>query len=951
MTPERVPNTVNELVPDPPNLVFAEQLYADYLRDPGSVPELWRRYFDALRPEDRFARDVRLGPSFRPFSIFNPPAPAGTGAAAARGNGHAAAEGAQVGQDRVDQLVRAYRVRGHILARFNPLYQKRPERPELKPRYYGFTRDDLERRFSVRTIAGQPTRTLREILFLLRNTYCRSIGVQFMHIDSLEARHWLQDRMEGTQNRLKLERDEQLRILRRLTDAVIFEEFIQKKYVGAKRFSLEGGETLIPLLDLAIEHAGGQGVEEIVIGMAHRGRLNVLVNIMGRPARQVFRQFEDIDAELWLGRGDVKYHQGHHGDWTTAAGRTLHLALCFNPSHLEFVNPVVLGRVRAKQDRLGDTARERSMAILIHGDAAFAGQGIVQETLNLSELAGYRIGGTLHVIVNNQLGFTTTPAEGRSTVYATDVAKMLQSPIFHVNGEDPEAVAQVVRTALDFRRRFRRDVVIDMYCYRRYGHNEGDEPSFTQPVLYKQIERRESVRDGYLRHLLELGGVTREQADELARQRRAYLEEQLAGIRDEGPLESARPSVLGRLWSRYRGGHDAETPEPDTGVPRAQLAALLEALTNLPAGFHLHPKLARWLEQRRQMARGEKPLDWAAAEALAFATLVSEGTRVRLSGQDSARGTFSQRHAVLYDYEDNRPYCPLQHVCDGQAPFEAWNSPLSELGILGYEYGYSIAYPDGLILWEAQFGDFINCAQVYVDQFLASAEDKWHSLSGLTLLLPHGLEGQGPEHSSARLERFLALAAEDNIQVANPTTPAQYFHLLRRQVLRPWRKPLIVMTPKSLLRHPRATSTLDDLATGRFRRVIADPCAPAGVTRILLTSGKLYYDLVQERERRQRTDTAIVRVEQYYPLPADVLSAALEPYPQTAGVTWLQEEPANMGAWPHLRLRFGPTLFGRPLDVLSRPASASPATGSAASHKLEQERLIAAAFGAPGAGS
>lgn len=925
------------IVPDSHNLAFVEQLYAEYLRDPASLPSAWRAYFDGFTPRHS-APGLRLGPSFQPRSLFNPP-PAHNGLGAATA-------GAQVAihQDRVDQLIRAYRVRGHIVAAVDPLHHGVPHPEELKPAHYGFTRDDMKRPFSSRTIHGAAVRTLREILLLMRNTYCRAIGVQFMHIDQLEARHWLQERMEGTQNRIALSRAAQLRILTRLTDAVIFEEFIQKKYVGAKRFSLEGGESLIPLLDLAIERAGSQGVEEIVIGMAHRGRLNVLANIMGKSPRQIFRQFENVDAELYLGRGDVKYHQGYHGDWTTAAGQTLHLALCFNPSHLEFVNPVVLGRVRAKQDRLGDTERRRSLALLIHGDAAFAGEGIVQETLNLSELAGYRTGGTLHVIVNNQLGFTTSPQEGRSTRYATDVAKMLQSPIFHVNGENPEAVAQVVQLALDFRHEFRRDVVIDMYCYRRHGHNEGDEPSFTQPGLYRRIEARPSVRDGYLKHLLELGEVTRDEADEIAARRRAYLEQELAGALSEGPSVSARPSTLGRIWSRYAGGPDANVPEVDTGLPREQLTALLAAQTKLPADFHLHPKLKRLLEQRRQMAGGQKPLDWANGEALAFATLLAGGTRVRLTGQDCGRGTFSQRHAILYDYQNSQPYVPLQHIAPDQAAFDIRNSPLCEAGALGFEYGYSIAYPDGLVIWEAQFGDFVNAAQVIVDQFLASAEEKWHSLSGLVLLLPHGMEGQGPEHSSARLERFLMLAAADNLQVVNPSTPAQYFHVLRRQVLRPWRKPLVVMTPKSLLRHPQATSTLDAFATGRFQRVLPDDLPAAGVRRILLCSGKVYYELRHAREKRRRTDVALIRVEQYYPLPEAALQTVLAPYAADVPVYWTQEEPANMGAAPHFRIRFGASLCGHPLRWLSRPAAASPATGSHASHELEQQRLIDQAF-------
>lgn len=929
-------------IPDSVNLPFVEALYADYLRNPSAVPREWQDYFALMTSGDR-ATEGRLGPSFRPTSIFNPPAPPN-----GQGNGYAAPaiHDAAINQDRVDQLIRAHRVRGHIMAQVDPLRHPKPYCPELKPYFYGFTAADLNRPFSSRTISGKPVRTLREILFLMRNTYCRTIGVQFMHIDSLDVRHWLQERMESTQNRLKLTRDEQLRILTRLTDAVIFEEFIQKKFTGAKRFSLEGAESLMPLLDLAIEHAGHQGVDEVVIGMAHRGRLNTLANIMGMSPRELFRQFAEMDAELYLGRGDVKYHLGYAGTWTTQQGRKLHLALCFNPSHLEYVNPVVLGRVRAMQDRLGDRARERSLALLVHGDAAFAGEGIVQETLNLSELEGYRVGGCLHVIVNNQLGFTTTPREGRSSIYATDVAKMLQSPVFHVNGEDPEAVAQVVRLALDFRREFKRDVVIDMYAYRRYGHNESDEPSFTQPVLYRRIEARKSVREGYLDYLLSLGGVTREEADRIARERREWLESELAGARTDPPPKLKSSTTLGTIWKHYTGGKDADTPQVDTGVPKARLSELLAAQARTPRGFKVHPKLVRLLQGREQMARGEKPLDWAAGEALAFATLCVEGHRVRLSGQDSARGTYSHRHAVLRDYDTGEPYVPLQHLHPDQAPFEVFNSPLSEEGVLGFDYGFALAYPEALVMWEAQFGDFVNTAQVYIDQFISGAEDKWFSLNGLVLLLPHGQEGQGPEHSSCRLERFLQLCAEDNMQVCCPSTPAQMFHLLRRQVKRPIRKPLVALTPKSFLRHPLAVSSLDELATGRFQHVLPDTLVdPARVKAVLMCMGKVYYELLAEREKRRRMDVALVRVEQFYPLTDAQLAAGLRGIKDGTPVFWTQEEPLNMGAAPYFKLRYHDRLLGRyPLGFRGRPESSSPATGSSASFKLEQTRLMETAF-------
>jgi 2-oxoglutarate dehydrogenase E1 component len=785
---------------------------------------------------------------------------------------------------------------------------------------------------------------LGKIVERLRTTYCRSIGVQFMHIDDRSVRQWLQDRMEGTENRLPLSRDEQRRIWRKLNDAVIFEEFIQKRFTGAKSFSLEGAESLIPLLDMTIERAGEQGILEIVLAMAHRGRLNVLSNILGKSAQEIFREFADIDPKLHLGRGDVKYHLGYSADWTTQSGAKVHLSLCFNPSHLEFVNPVALGRVRAKQDRGGDVHRKQILALLIHGDAALAGEGIVQETFNLSQLTGYATGGALHVVVNNQLGFTTSPHEGRSSEYATDVAKMLQIPIFHVNGEDPEAVAQVVLLAMDFRRQFHRDVVIDMYCYRRRGHNEGDEPSFTQPVMYRAIEKRKSVRDSYLDHLLQLGGLSREEADQIAAQEAAELDQDLKVAKSREFV--FRSDAYTGVWKKYVGGRESQVPEVSTGVDRSRLAALLAAQSRLPQSFHPHPKIARFLEARAEMARGERPLDWAAAEALAFATLASDGHLVRLSGQDSARGTFSQRHSVLYDIRDGHPYCPLQHVAEKQAPVEILNSPLSEAGVLGFEYGYSLDRPDALVMWEAQFGDFVNAAQVIVDQFIASAETKWRRLSGLVLLLPHGFEGMGPEHSSARLERFLALAADHNLQVVNPTTPAQYFHLLRRQVLRPWRKPLVVMSPKSLLRLPAAASSLDQCAAGRFERVIADDDPGRKAEGVLLCSGKIYYELAKEREDLGRRDVAIVRLEQLYPLPIEPLRAALAPYADGTPVYWVQEEPENQGAWRYLLARFVYDLFGRlPLSSVFRRWASSPATGSASAHRMEQKELLMQAFG------
>jgi 2-oxoglutarate dehydrogenase E1 component len=725
---------------------------------------------------------------------------------------------------------------------------------------------------------------------------------------------------------------------------VVLEEFIQQKYPGTKSFSLEGAESLIPLLDLAIEAAADHGVEEIVLAMAHRGRLNVLVNILGKRPRDVFHEFEDHDDPLREGLGDVKYHLGHSSDWVSRAGRTVHLSLCFNPSHLEFVNPVALGRVRAKQDRVGEQDRTRGMALLIHGDAAFAGEGVVQETLNLSALDGYRTGGTLHVIVNNQLGFTTLPEEYRSFPYAADVAKMLQVPIFQVNGEDPEAVAQVVHLAMDFRRTFQSDVVIDMYCYRRRGHNKGDEPAFSQPLMYQRIEQRQPVRESYLEHLLALGQVTREEADAIVAEVRTELDRDLGEARSP-QYAPTRERPTG-VWSAYHGGLGGDAQRVDTGGDIRQLRELTEALCRLPEGFTAHPIIARGLARRREMAHGARPVDWALAEALAFATLAAAGHPVRLSGQDTVRGTFSHRHAALHDIRDGQVYVPLQHVAAGQAPVEIVNSPLSEVGVLGFEYGYSLDCPEGLVAWEAQFGDFVNAAQVIVDQFIVSAEEKWRRLSGLVLLLPHGFEGAGPEHSSARLERFLELAVNDNVQIVNATTPAQYFHVLRRQVLRPWRKPLIVMTPKSLLRHPRVVSSLEALAQGRFEPIVPDgEIDPGGVSRILLCSGKVYYDLHALREELGRRDVAIARLEQLYPLRDEHLAESLARYPKETPIVWVQEEPANMGAWRYLLARFGERLVGTfPFSGICRPAAASPATGWSGRHKVEQARLLRVAF-------
>ncbi len=849
-------------------------------------------------------------------------------------------------QDKVDQLVRAYRVRGHLLADLSPLGNTPTSHPELDPAFHGFTAQDLDEVFSSETIPGSEMMKLRDMIAHLQTTYCRTIGVQFMHIDDINVKMWLQDRMERTQNHTTLSREEQIRILRKLTRAEVFEQFIHRKFVGAKRFSLEGAESLIPLLDLAVEDAGARGVREIVVGMAHRGRLNVLANIMGKNAHQIFHEFDDTNPDKYMGSGDVKYHLGWSSDVQTSSGNPVHMSLTFNPSHLEFVGPVVLGRVRAKQDRHEAQGRYDGFGIIIHGDAAFAGEGVVQEILNMSGLAGYETGGTVHIIVNNQIGFTTDPEDSRSTLYATDVAKMLQIPIFHVNGEDPEGVAQTIRVAMDFRQEFKKDVVIDMYCYRRYGHNEGDEPAFTQPLMYKRIRERKSVREGYLERLYRLGSVTEEDAERIAVAVREEFEAELTRARS--PEYETIDIQTGRgVWLGYRGGLDHEAPEVETRVDRSTLQRLLLLQSEVPSGFALHAKVERILETRKDMAEGKRPLDWATAEALAFASILDAGHPIRFTGQDVIRGTFSHRHAGLFDANNGKMYMPLQEIARGKARLEIYNSPLTETGVVGFEYGYSLDTPEALVLWEAQFGDFFNVAQVIADQFIASGEDKWKRLSGLVCLLPHGFEGQGPEHSSARLERLMNACAEDNLQVANVTTPAQYFHLLRRQVLRSLRKPLFVMSPKSLLRHPLAVSSMDELVDGAFERIIPDRSVtdPGSIRKVLLTSGKIYYDLLEEKGRREAEHVAIVRMEQYYPQRPELLDQALAGFAKGTPVAWVQEEPRNMGAWSYLYTHFGPELLGRhPFSGVTRAESASPATGSGASHKKEQGLLLEEAF-------
>jgi len=909
------------------SLDYIDDLYVQYVRDPASVSENWRRYFEQFL--------VGSGSTGK-----SKPTPAGSDqAGGSTEDSTAQALWLARIQDRVNNLVREYRVRGHLVANLDPLGFDRPDSPELNPDVYGLKQEDLSRPFNGASVEKELGGTVDAILTRLRNTYCRSIGAQFMHINRRNIRDWLQRRMETTENRLELSHDVQRRIYARLADATIFEEFVRRKFVGAKTFSLEGAETLIPMLDLALEKASQHNVKEVVMGMAHRGRLNVMANILKKRAMNIFWSFDDPNPEMNRGGGDVRYHLGYSSDWTTASGDNLHISLCFNPSHLEFVNTVAQGRTRCKQDRRRDERRQEVMTILIHGDAAFAGEGVVQETLNLSELEGYKTGGTLHIVINNQVGFTTEPREGRSTTYATDIAKMLQIPIFHVNGEDPEAVAQVVSLAMDFRKEFQRDVVIDLYAFRRWGHNEGDEPRFTQPRMYTEIDRRASVREQYLARLLQLGKISPEEAEEIQQERTEKLESEFAASKNEPFVPDTQ--TLAANWSDYFGG-----PEPvettATGYDQKKLSNLLDALTRLPKNFSANKKLKRPMAQRREMAEGNQPLDWASAEAAAFASLLVDGHPIRMTGQDCQRGTFSQRHAVLHDTKDGSTYTPLANLSPDQARLELYNSPLSEAGVLGFEYGYSLDSPDGLVIWEAQFGDFWNCAQVIVDQFIASAEDKWNRLSGLIMLLPHGFEGQGPEHCSARVERFLAMAAEHNIQVCQPTTPAQYFHLLRRQVIRKWRKPLVILSPKSLLRHPRVISPLSELTNGTFQKILPDDqVSLENADRLIFCTGKVYYDLIEAREQKKLNNVVIMRVEQLYPLSVDELLSSIDGLPKGTPVYWVQEEPTNMGAWPYIKLIFSDELSQKyDLKRVSRVESASPSTGSMAAHKIEQAELI-----------
>ncbi len=848
-----------------------------------------------------------------------------------------------VRQAKVLQFINFNRVRGHLIADINPLSSKSSYHPELDPSTFNFTVWDLDREFITGGFAGLKTAKLRDIINILQKTYCDKIGVEFMHIQNPAEKVWLQEKMESTRNVPKYSKQIKTEILKNLTYAETFENFVHTRFIGHKRFSLEGNETLIPVLNFLINNAAESSIIEAVIGMAHRGRLNVLVNVLGKPVESIFSEFEDIqDLDSIQGSGDVKYHLGAFGKHITNDGLAINITLSSNPSHLEWVNPVVEGIVRAKQTRMGDSkSHQKVMPILIHGDAAFAGQGVVAETLNLSQLSGYRTGGTVHIIVNNQIGFTTTPESSRSSTYATDVAKMIQAPIFHVNGDDPEAALWVTEIALEYKILFKKDVVIDLLGYRRHGHNEGDEPGFTQPLLYEKIKHKKSVKNIYLEKLVNEGTLKKEEAEKI----QSSYENKLLKALD----------TIKRKSSSFAGDLPLAVPVKDINVKKrsadtfisvSMLSKIIKGLTSLPSDFNGHPKLQKFLEKRKQLLDNSEKADWALAESIAFGSLLLEGTPIRLSGQDSVRGTFSQRHLALIDVKNGNEYLPIHNLDENQAKMEALDSSLSEAAVLGFEYGYSVADPLALVIWEAQFGDFANGAQVMIDNFIVASFEKWNLPNSLVILLPHGYEGQGPEHSSARIERFLILCAEDNMYVSHPSTPAQYFHLLRRHIKHQIKKPLVVFTPKSLLRHPDAKSSKEEFLSGKFNEVIDDVLIDkTKINKLLICSGKVYYELLKYREQNKIDDTAIVRLEQFYPFNEQQLKTIIHSYANAKKVVWVQEEPRNMGAWNFLWHRLYELLSpNQKLFCSSRPDSASPAVGSQNISNQQQKYLIVNAY-------
>jgi 2-oxoglutarate dehydrogenase E1 component len=929
------------------NAPYLEELYESYLKNPGSVPETWREYFDNMQmvpaaDGSAQSRDIAHAPIVQSFAersregTLRPRLMGGDASSARK-------------QVFVQSLVAAYRFLGNRWADLDPLKrQEQPSIPELEPAFYDFSEGDHANIYSAaNTYFGFDTAPLREIVRALRETYCGSIGAEFMHMTDPAQKRWMQERLESSRARPSFSADKKKRILERLTAAEGLERYLHTRYVGQKRFSLEGGESFIAAMDELVQRAGESGIEEIVIGMAHRGRLNVLVNVLGKMPRDLFAEFEGQHADD-LPSGDVKYHNGFSSDLTTPGG-PVHVSLAFNPSHLEIVNPVVAGSAKARMVRRGDRNGDQVLPIVVHGDAAFAGQGVVMETLNLAQTRGYGTRGTVHIVINNQIGFTTSdPRDTRSTIYCTDVAKMIEAPVLHVNGDDPEAVVFATQLALDFRQQFRKDVVVDIVCFRKLGHNEQDTPAVTQPMMYKRIGTHPGTRKLYADKLAAQAVIAAADGDRFVAEFRAAMDE---GKNTFDPVITNFTSKFAVDWLPFL--NRKWTDSADTALPRAELKRLGERITTIPAGFKLHPLVEKVVGDRRAMVNGDQPLDWGMGEHLAFASLVAAGYGVRLSGQDSGRGTFTHRHSVLHDQArekwDQGAYIPLQFVSDKQGQFIVIDSVLSEEAVLGFEYGYATAEPNTLVIWEAQFGDFVNGAQVVIDQFISSGETKWGRACGLTLMLPHGYEGQGPEHSSARIERFLQLCAEHNMQVCQPTTPAQIFHVLRRQMVRMFRKPLVLFTPKSLLRNKEAVSSLDDLAKGEFRTVIGETDSAIEakkVKRVVICTGKVYYDLLAARRERKLDDIALLRVEQLYPFPHNAFEAEMRKFSAATQVVWCQDEPQNQGAWFYAQHHIGEVLReGQSLSYAGRPASASPAVGYYDKHYAQQKDLIAAAFG------
>ncbi len=917
-----------------------------FTQDPDSVDASWRYFFEGLE----------LGTDFAETH------------AVSNGNGSGAAHAAPVpaalpstgldlsAEAKVAQLITAYRELGRLLADLDPLTPAQTSHPLLELSHFQLSPADLQKTFTAGKLIGMGPAKLADIITRLRETYSGYIGVEFTHIQNPAEREWLQSKMESSRNRESLDADTQKFILTRLSESEGFERFLHTRYVAQKRFSVEGGESVIPALDCMFEYGAELGAKEFVLGMAHRGRLNVLTHIFGKKPEYIFTEFEGTyKTDLSLGEGDVKYHMGYSADFKTRKGKPLHLSLANNPSHLEFVNPVIEGIARSKQTYLKDRDRTQVIPIQIHGDAAFAGQGVCYETLNLSQLPGYGTGGTLHIVINNQVGFTTSPKDSRSTSYSTDLAKMLETPIFHVNGDAPEAVWFAAKLSIEYRQKFKKDVFIDLICYRKHGHNEGDEPSFTQPLLYKKIKAHASTRDLYAQKLEASQAIPAGTGQKIVEDITAKLTAAQAIAKAEAPHPN--PSVFEGRWKSLKRPTEADIfKSVATGVDEKQLREIAGKLNQIPSSFNLHSKLARFFEARLKAVTEGKGIDWGNAETLAYATLLNEGHLVRLSGQDAERGTFTHRHAVLNDFETGEAYCPLKRVREGQAEFEVYNSHLSETAVMGFEYGYSLADPQALVIWEAQFGDFANGAQVIIDQFISSGESKWQRMSGLTLLLPHGFEGQGPEHSSARLERFLQLCGKYNMVICNFTTPAQVFHALRRQVKRDFRKPMVVMSPKSLLRHPQAISELSELSKGSFQEVLDDveiksDADRAAVSRVILCTGKVYYDLLAERTARKTKNVALVRIEQLYPWPHSMLKGVLDKYKNAKQIVWAQEEPRNMGAWGFVFNtwnggldHFATQTGGKQIIYVGRDVGAAPAVGSPKVHEKEQKALLEKAF-------